>query len=149
MTPNPFVEIKDDTPCSCEATPVEIQELIGNLCPNASSINHGARCGGDTWYNGKSLLAVFWQKQNVQCNKPVLHSRYKNSFDFVILYLDLPSEVLELLVCSDLFPDRLVRLLSYLSRGEMKNWWAWINLINKDMQVMHMRLGHILTIWLY
>ena len=45
-----------------ETTPVEIQQLIGNLGPYASSINHRPRCGGDAWYNRKGLLAIFWQK---------------------------------------------------------------------------------------
>lgn len=44
--------------CS-EATPVEVQQFIGNLCPYASSINHSARCGGDAWYNWKGLFGIF------------------------------------------------------------------------------------------
>lgn len=39
--------------------PVEIQHLIGNLGPDASSVDHGPRCGGDAWYNRKGLLAIF------------------------------------------------------------------------------------------
>ena len=45
-----------------QASPVEIQQLISNLGPYASSINHRPRCGGDAWYNRKGLLAIFWQK---------------------------------------------------------------------------------------
>lgn len=44
---------------SCEATPVVIQQLIGNLGPNASSINHCSRCGGAAWYNWKGLIDIF------------------------------------------------------------------------------------------
>lgn len=46
-----------------EATPVEIQQLISNLCANASSIDHLSGCGGDPWYDGKYLLAILWQQQ--------------------------------------------------------------------------------------
>lgn len=46
----------------CEATPVEIQQLISNLCPDASSINHLSGCGGDPWYDRKDLLAILRQK---------------------------------------------------------------------------------------
>lgn len=49
---------KEDMLC-CEATPVKIQQLIGNLGPYASSINHRSRRGGDAWYNWKGLLAIF------------------------------------------------------------------------------------------
>lgn len=47
---------------SCEPIPVEIQHLIGNLGPNASSVDHGPRCCGDAWYNRKGLLAIFYKK---------------------------------------------------------------------------------------
>ena len=43
----------------CGAKPVEIQQLIGDLGPYASSVNHSSGCGGDTWYNWKGLLAIF------------------------------------------------------------------------------------------
>lgn len=42
-----------------EARPVEIQQLISNLCANASSVDHLSGCGGNSWYDGKYLLAIF------------------------------------------------------------------------------------------
>lgn len=54
----PVTKSKEDVLC-CEDTPVEIQQLIGNLGPYASSINHSSGCGGDTRYNWKGLLAIF------------------------------------------------------------------------------------------
>lgn len=46
----------------------------------------------------------------------------KISTDFFIFRCNRPSEVLELLDCSDLFPDRLVRLWSCLVIGWEKRW---------------------------
>lgn len=45
--------------CCCESTPVEIQEFIGNLGADASSVNHSSRSGGDAWYNWKGLFMIF------------------------------------------------------------------------------------------
>lgn len=46
-----------------EATPVEIQQLVSNLCADASSVDHLSGGGGDPWYDGKDLLAILWQEQ--------------------------------------------------------------------------------------
>lgn len=48
-----------------EARPVEIQQLISNLCANASSVDHLSGCGGDPWYDGKYLLAIFSSQEQV------------------------------------------------------------------------------------
>lgn len=54
----PVPKSKEDMLC-CEFTPVKIQQLIGNLGPYGSSMNHSSRCGGDAWYNWKGLLGIF------------------------------------------------------------------------------------------
>lgn len=46
-----------------EATPVEIQQLISNLCADASSVDHLSGCGGDSWDDREDLLAILLHKE--------------------------------------------------------------------------------------
>ena len=115
------VAVKTVRLCCFEDPPVEIQQLIGNLCPDASCINHTPRGGGDAWDNWKGLLAIFQQKQEVKHDgSEMVQPRHRITsayISFSIIHFNWPSEVLH--DCSDLVPDRLA-------------WLWWCNVIGRE-----------------
>lgn len=127
-----------------EATPVEIQQLVSNLCANASSVDHLSGGGGDPWYDGKDLLAILWQEQVQMVKGPKITNDSNNINNNTAVQtnwetyhfwnFDWPSEVL--LDCSDLSPARLPRLLSFLhtERTETDRWGSASHSERKSLQ---------------
>lgn len=71
-------------------SPVEIQQLIGNLGPDAPGVNHRAGRGGDAWYNWKRLLAIFWQRRvKGMCTRFITHHIIYSVSDLVFVFFYL------------------------------------------------------------